>query len=237
MIKNISGQKFNRLTALEYVGNTKDGNAKWLCTCDCGKQVVTTGVSLRNGNTKSCGCIEKGKGLKDLIGQKFGRLFVISMSDIRTKGDPKSIHWLCRCDCGNEVTVRGSSLRQGLTKSCGCLHGEKFTNRKHGQYETPEYKAWEAMIQRCYNPNCRNYKDYGKRGITVCDRWRNNSELFLLDMGKKPSPQHSIDRINNELGYSPDNCRWATRHDQRVNQRPRSKKAKNQKVEQCQSQP
>jgi hypothetical protein len=119
-------------------------------------------------------------------------------------------------------------LRFGVSKSCGCLQRESVVrkNTVHGHNRkgerTPEYGTWAAMIQRCRDPAAENWPRYGGRGISVCDRWL-RFENFYDDMGTKPSPQHSIDRIDNNAGYFKENCRWATSSEQRVNQRPRQR--------------
>jgi len=158
----------------------------------------------------------------DLTDKRFGRLLVIGIAD---RNGRKVIRWHCRCDCGNTTIVRGAHIKSGAIQSCGCLHdevsGRRF--RRHGHNRgpgkiSPTYEAWCSMKTRCYNPRSANYKYYGARGISVCDRW-DLFDNFLSDMGERPSPDLSLDRINNELGYFPENCRWATRSEQRRNQR------------------
>jgi hypothetical protein len=132
--------------------------------------------------------------------------------------------WLARCDCGTEVVVLGSNLRAGTTRSCGCLQAEIMASRAlHGHARadkrTTEYRTWLSMMTRCHNPNSDGYAKYGAAGVTVCERWRVSFEAFLADMGRKPSPRHSIDRIDNARGYEPDNCRWATPSMQTENRR------------------
>lgn len=160
---------------------------------------------------------------KDITGQRFGRWTVI-----RRDGSNKfnKAMWWCKCDCGNEVSVLGKSLRVGDSTSCGCQRKEKFrpspnnqNGLKHGMHGSPEYITWIHMKARCSNPKDKRYKHYGGRGIKVCDRWVDSFESFFSDMGKRPTSQHSIDRINVNGDYEPSNCRWATPTEQRHNRR------------------
>ena len=146
---------------------------------------------------------------KDITGQRFGRLMVLAYAG-RLPGHNESA-WLCLCDCGSEVVVSKSPLRLGATRSCGCLGSEVTAKRnfRHGMLDAPEYPVWASMKARC--ADLAN-KDYGGRGIRVCDRWVNSFANFLADVGPRPSPRHEIDRFPDNNGdYRPGNCRWVKR--------------------------
>ena len=152
----------------------------------------------------------------NLTGQKFERLTVISEAERDKYG---AVMWLCRCECGTRKIIRGGHLLSGNTMSCGCLNKELLIkrSRKHGMASTPIYKTWKSMRQRCYNPNDMHYKDYGGRGITICERW-DKFKNFYEDMGEKPNGLE-IERMNNNQGYSPENCKWATPKENSRNKR------------------
>ncbi len=141
--------------------------------------------------------------IHDLSGQVFTRLTVIK----RVELERKKPYFLCVCECGTEKIVRSDKLRSGNTQSCGCLQKERATT--HGLTKTTEYVSWRQMRYRCNNPNFHNYHRYGGRGITVHPDF-DDFEVFLAHIGPKPSPIHSVDRINNNGNYAPDNVRWAT---------------------------
>lgn len=153
------------------------------------------------------------------VGSRFGRLVVESLSRKNAKGQS---FWNCRCDCGNTKEVFGGNLNSGNIKSCGCLRSEG-NNSKHGHSkngkQSREYICWVSMKGRCLNPSNNRFHQYGGRGITVCQRWVDSFENFLSDMGPKPSPRHSINRIDNSKGYSPENTVWSTEAEQQRNKR------------------
>ena len=158
----------------------------------------------------------------DLTNQRFGKLIAVRRLD--RKKSTSGYRWLCRCDCGCETIVTVGRLRSGNTKSCGCFHRdtvrENMTTHGATLYKryNPTYKSWQSMHLRCRYPSAAHYDCYGGRGITICKRWM-SFENFLIDMGERP-PAHSLDRINNDGNYEPNNCRWATRSTQMKNRRP-----------------
>ena len=165
------------------------------------------------------------KSFQDLEGKKFNRLLV---KQYLGKRKTEQL-WLCYCECGKETIANSCSIKGGHTKSCGCLMKEVskrigINNRKHGAWAKdktnfPEWSSWQKMKSRCYNPNNNRYGHYGKRGIKVCERWLNSFENFVADMGKRPSEKHSLDRIDVNGNYEPNNCRWADDDTQANNKR------------------
>lgn len=152
-------------------------------------------------------------GLLNLTGQTFGRWTVIE----RAPNKGRHVRWLCRCECGNTGIVNSSNLVSGISRSCGCLQIDTVTT--HKLTGTPEYGTWTAMKSRCYTKSNVAYPYYGGRGITVCERWLHSFQNFLDDMGHKPTPNHSLDRIDSDGNYCPENCRWADSETQNNNLR------------------
>jgi hypothetical protein len=164
--------------------------------------------------------------LRDLTGQRFGRLVVEAPAAFRSG----CRWWRCRCDCGTVKEIRGPVLNRGEAKSCGCRKrdigrertapGGVMDGRRHGGWRSPEYRIWRGMKIRCCNPRSKDFPRYGGRGIRVCQRWLDSFAAFLADVGPRPAPHLTLDRIDNDGHYEPGNVRWATRSEQQQNKRP-----------------
>lgn len=216
---NLQGKTFGDLKVIEYSGKKKA--SLWKCRCKCGKEIIVRGSSLTSGNTKSCGCSRNklyDKRRKDLTGKRFGRLVAISYTTRKTKNGTEVL-WRCRCDCGNEVTVTLGKLVSGHTKSCGCYRSDVCHSKKVIKNDRI-YSIWTNMKQRCKNKNIINYKNYGARGISVCKEWDESFDLFYewsMDNGYRDDL--TLDRIDNDGDYCPENCRWVTYLVQQNNKR------------------
>lgn len=211
--KNLTGLTFGNLY-VESLSEERIANAiTYNCKCICGKQVKIIGKQLTKTKARTnCGCINLENYRKtrtvNLTGQKFSRLSVIDSAGVINEKHA----WNCICDCGNKCVVRANSLlhKTKPIKSCGCLMLEvnKTLMTTHGLSKTPEYNIWCGMKARCYDTNNPKYSNYGNRGIIVCDRWVNSFENFLEDMGVRPTVTCTIERVNVNGNYEPDNCIW-----------------------------
>lgn len=224
--EDLTGRRVGRLVVVGPADPpTHNKQRMWHCVCDCGNEKDIAAYSLKHSLTKSCGCLmeEARHRVKDLTGQRFGRLTVIEQDKNRTT---KAVKWVCQCDCGKIVSVAGFNLQNGNSRSCGCLNSETVTKRNkeratHGDTKTPLYRSWANMKERCTNPAHSGYPYYGGRGIKVCEEWKDYTKFreWALSVGYDYDPKWTIDRIDPDGDYCPENCRFLTRQQQNATKR------------------
>lgn len=234
--QDLTGQRFGKLKVIERAENHISPSGykyiMWRCQCDCGNFINVRTTDLKNNHTQFCGCLHKEMLSKakliDLTGQVYERLTVIKrVDDYISPSGSRKVQWLCKCKCGKDVIVTGNNLKNGNSKSCGCYNRELLfkINSIHNASNTRLYHIWTCMKDRCYNPQNKKYKDYGGRGITVCNEWINDFESFsnwAYDNGYVENASRgecTIDRIDVNGDYCKDNCRWVSQKVQTNNKR------------------
>lgn len=197
--------------------------------CECGNTTFASGTALRKGTKQSCGCLQREASARTPamisrkyppvhVGDRYGKLTVIAPTGKKVHGRAS---WICICDCGNTCEAMGNRLTGGKKLSCGCYCGERLTERNttHGGTGSRLYGIWRGMKSRCYNPNVKGYAYYGGKGVVVCDEWVTDFAAFRdWSLSNGYSDDLTIDRIDGDGPYSPDNCRWTTWDVQRNNQ-------------------
>lgn len=227
MFEEYIGKKYGKMKIVGLNHINKNGEPIFDCQCDCGsKNFQSSLVKLESGKN-ICQCSSK----KDLTGQRFGRLLVVKLADKsqwKYLTGKRKVSWICKCDCGNEVIKSTADLCYLGTKSCGCISKEK----QHFACKSPIHRTWNTMMTRCYNQNHEFYYLYGGRGVDVCDEWKgSNPKGFsnFYDWAMKSGYEEhfmsngrnflTLDRIDTDKGYSPDNCRWIPNKEQQNNKR------------------
>ena len=204
---DLTGKVFNWLTVLKENGKDEKNNTEWLCKCKCGKYKIATTYELNSGKTKSCGCYNSAR--YDGLTGKYGKLTIIECVG---KDEKNYKLYRCKCDCGNEVIVKGTYLSTGHTKSCGCNRKNQFTTHGFSSKDERLYNIYNSIFHRCYHKNCNGYKYYGAKGIKICDEWQKDIKLFFdFAYSHGYDKTKTIDRINSCGDYCPENCRFVSK--------------------------
>ena len=231
--EDLTGKRYGKLVVVRYLSpeerTTKNYN--WLCKCDCGKSIFANATKLKDGHTKSCGCLRKqakGRNYEDLTGKHFNHFTVIRKLKPEER-KARSYNWLCGCDCGKEFQSTANKIKTGTQISCGCKKIEKlksmFTKYEHSNKRL--YSVYKAMLSRCFNTADHRYKEYGARGITVCSEWLGEKgyDVFAewaFQNGYDPDAERlqcTLDRKEVNGNYEPSNCRWISNDRQQNNRR------------------